>query len=100
MGSEFVEPGEVRPKDEEQLYCFLNQTRPCTAECVSYMVATPHGNEYINQKWVHCMLLVSVHRLTKIADKGLQVYSNRVADEQRAGNAPYRNVDPVTGRVL
>lgn len=98
--AEFSEPMEVRNAPQETLYCFLDQNRPCSAECVSYLVEAPKGNDYVNQKWVRCMLLLSVHRLSKIADRALQLYANRLADAQRMGNAPYMSVDPVTGRPL
>jgi hypothetical protein len=97
---DFVEPEEVRQKSPETLYCFLDQNRPCTAECVSYIVEALSGGDYINQKWTHCMLLVNVHRSTKIFDKALMLYSNKLADAKRAGNAPYISVDPITGRPL
>lgn len=97
--SEFVEPEEVRPM-EDSLFCFLDANRPCASDCLAYLVDSPVGADYINQKWSRCVLLLNTHRATKVLDRGLQVYSNRVADAQRAGSAPYVNVDPVTGRQL
>jgi len=98
--SEFEEPGEVRPMLKEQLYCFIDGSRPCSAACVSFMVGGPGGNDHINQKWVNCMLLVNAHRATKVLDRMFQLFSNASADARRAGNAPHNATDPITGRQL
>lgn len=56
----------MQPPDDGKtgLICFLNMTRPCSAECMAY-VATPEGPDYKDQQWANCMLLVNAHRTGK-----------------------------------
>lgn len=93
----FEEPDEIRVT-QESLCCFLDPTRVCGPDCTAYVVDPPSHNP--NNKWVRCMPLLHLHRVTKIFDRMLGVIQNSAADAKRAGASPYPAVDPVTGRVL
>jgi hypothetical protein len=57
----------VVPKDEvpgSGLFCFKDQQRACTAECMAY-VNPPPGEDYKDQQWAHCLELVNLHRVGK-----------------------------------
>ena len=46
------------------LYCFKDQQRLCTAECMAY-VNPPPGDDYKDQQWAHCLELINLHRAVK-----------------------------------
>ena len=46
------------------LFCFKDQQRACTAECMAY-VNPPGGEDYKDQQWAHCLELVNLHRVGK-----------------------------------
>jgi hypothetical protein len=46
------------------LFCFKDQARACTAECMAY-VNPPAGEDYKDQQWAHCLELINLHRLGK-----------------------------------
>lgn len=57
----------VVPKGEvpgSGLFCFKDQQRACTSECMAY-VNPPPGEDYKDQQWAHCLELVNLHRLGK-----------------------------------
>lgn len=44
--------------------CFLDQGRPCTAECAAY--EKPADDKETKDKlWAPCLILINVHRVTK-----------------------------------
>lgn len=87
----FIEkPEEYAPQGTE-LYCFLDSSRPCSAECMAFLPVKPEGPDYDDQQWPACMLLVNLHKLGKhhvaIAQQGaalLKSHRIKTADEQRA----------------
>ena len=76
------------------LYCFRDQQRACTAECMAY-VNPPEGDEYKGQQWAHCLELISLHRsgkhlalLAVYGQKLLQLHHNGAAERQRTNQQP------------
>ena len=55
----FQEPPELAP-DSQVLYCYRDATRPCTAECVAFLVHP----EY-HEPWGQCVQLVASYRSAK-----------------------------------
>ena len=55
--------GETTPVNE--LFCYRDMSRQCTAECVAYLVFPPQDKEYVGQPWARCLDLLSKHRLAK-----------------------------------
>jgi len=51
-------------KPVEGLFCFKDKDRPCTAECMAYILP-PEGPDYKDQQWARCLLLVNTHRTGK-----------------------------------
>jgi len=51
----------LKEPDPEGLICFLNDARPCGADCMAY-IERPDGPDYVDQQWANCMLLVNAHR--------------------------------------
>lgn len=71
----FIEQPDMMDKPQESgLYCFLDQARPCSGECMSYLSTQPEGADYENQQWAKCMLLVNIHKggkhLVALAQQG------------------------------
>ena len=86
---------------EDMLFCFLDKDRPCTPACVAFLTTRPEGNDYKEQGWSACSLLVNAHRggkhLTVLAQLGADYMKhNRIksADAVREANNP---VAPVRG---
>jgi hypothetical protein len=76
------------------LYCFLNDARPCSAECMAYDAA-PVGDDYKDKQWANCMLLVNAHRggkhLIVLASLGAEVLhktKTAAADHARTNQPP------------
>lgn len=46
------------------LFCFKDQTRPCSSECMAH-VNPPAGDDYKDQQWAHCLELINIHRVGK-----------------------------------
>ncbi len=72
------------------LDCFLNQNRPCGPDCMAF-TAPPEGQDYQDQQWAHCMLLVNAHRggkhLVVLASLGTELSKKaktEAADRARA----------------
>ena len=59
-------PDEHAPSGDE-VFCFLDSGRPCTAECMAFLPARPEGADYEGQTWSACMLLVNAHKMGKHA---------------------------------
>lgn len=54
------------PVDPNQmLRCFINPDRACGPDCMAYQTRPPPGQDYMNQQWPHCMVLVNAHRVGK-----------------------------------
>ena len=46
------------------LYCFKDNTRLCTAECMAY-VNPPAHDDFKDAQWPHCIELINLHRIGK-----------------------------------
>ena len=91
----FIEKPEEHAPSGNELYCFLDATRPCTSECVSFLPARPEGKDYEGQPWAMCSLLVNAHKLGKhavaIAIQGADLLKHlkvRRQDEARMNQQP------------
>lgn len=80
--------------DPTGLYCFLDDARPCSAECMAYDAA-PEGADYRDKQWANCMLLVNAHRggkhlivLASLGSELLHKTKNAAADAARANQTP------------
>ncbi len=83
-------PDETQP-EADQAFCFLDASRPCTAECMAFLPARPEGADYEGQTWSACMLLVNLHKMGKhhvaLAQQGAAFLKNQkihLADAQRS----------------
>lgn len=65
--SPYIERPDEHAPEADQLYCFIDATRPCKPECVAFLPARPPGPDYEGQAWSACMLLVNAHKLGKHA---------------------------------
>jgi len=65
----YIESPDVldRPSDEEAsgLFCFIDASRLCSAECMAFVGVRPEGKDYEGQQWAKCTLLVNLHRAGK-----------------------------------
>lgn len=79
---------------EDELYCFLDQHRPCGAECMAYKTM-PDENKHLDPGQQHCVLLDNAEK----AGHGLQVLAavfgtwmkkqqTKEADAKRAAATP------------
>lgn len=86
---------DVLPADKEGLYCFINDTRLCTASCMAYLTFPKAPGPELNDVQACCALLTNAERvgrhLTIIASvlattekKG----RTAAADQQREKAAP------------
>lgn len=76
----FDEPPEVQEAPPERLYCFLNQDRVCSSDCVAFYIEGELGVD-------KCIALRSVVKISYFARLAHKVYSDGVADAQRTENA-------------
>ncbi len=87
---------------DDELYCFKDSGRPCTAECVAYQTFPPEGDDYKSgEPWTHCRLLVNGHREAKhtvlIAQTLVQIKTailNEAADRKRNPIPPPSPLSP------
>jgi len=91
----FIEKPDEYAPDKDQVFCFLDSSRPCTAECMAFLPARPDGADYEGQTWSACMLLVNVHKMGKhavaIASQGQNLLKHlkvAQADEKRGPLPP------------
>lgn len=90
MNEPFLEAPPERKADTSDLFCFIRAERPCDASCVAYLVVQPSGEDYREQPWAQCLLLVNAHRggkhLTILTNTAVSAYNaelTRAADEAR-----------------
>ena len=76
-------------RKESGLYCFMDATRACGPDCMSYILP-PEGPDYKDQQWANCLLLVNAHRsgkhlviLADVTNRLLSHTKNKAADEAR-----------------
>ena len=90
----FLERPDEHSPPEDAVYCFLDSSRPCTAECMAFLPARPEGQDYESQTWSACMLLVNVHKMGKhavaIASQGQNLLKHLkvVQADERRGSPP------------
>ena len=90
-------PDSPRPEEgaANEVYCFLDSGRPCTAECAAYEATAPKDQEAAGKPWGHCVLLVNVHRVGKnvvILASSVGRLATHVTDLTRQQPAPPRPV--------
>jgi hypothetical protein len=56
---------EVKDTQDTPLYCFIDANRVCDMDCTAYLSVLPQGDDYVEQPFAKCMLLVSLHRVGK-----------------------------------
>lgn len=81
--------------EKQELYCFMNQGRLCSAECMAFETFAPEGEDYKNKPWANCMVLVNTHRIGKHlvvlasgAGKLFNLLSTESADRKRTNQPP------------
>lgn len=89
------EAQEEKPVEEEkdELFCFQDHCRPCTAECVAFESTPPEDKDYKNKPWAHCMILVNAHRTGKhlvTLSSGLSKIIAHLTDQARNNQHPTR----------
>jgi len=60
---------ETLPQGDE-VYCFLNQGRPCSAECIAYKTI-PDRNEQLDTAQPHCVIVNALEK----TGRGIHVLS-------------------------
>lgn len=71
-------------KEGNGLYCFLDSVRPCSSECMAYLVepAGPVGSPLSPQQQ-HCLLLTRVEQLPRFIGGGISLLKKQQADKAR-----------------
>ena len=84
----------TQPLPPDRLVCFKDKSRVCGADCMAY-IARPAGDDYRDQQWANCLLLVNSHRTGKhlviLADaisKQGQKAAAALADAARTNQPP------------
>lgn len=77
------------------LMCFLDQTRECGPDCMSFLTDRPEGPDYQGNQWSHCHVLVNMHRggkhlvvLASIGSEMQKKAKNEQADRARLNQPP------------
>jgi len=52
-------------KGQEALRCFLKAERVCGPDCMAYSTYVANHQDYQNQPWPHCIVLINLHRTGK-----------------------------------
>lgn len=79
-------------KEDTGLICFMDNKRPCGADCMAYLPSPPQSDpELKDQQLAHCLLLLNVHRTGKhlvvLAAQGIELLKhikNKSADAARS----------------
>ena len=94
MNEPFLEVPAERKVSDGDLFCYLDASRPCNATCVAYLVVQPSGEDYREQPWAQCIMLVNAHRsgkhLTILASTAVSAAESahtRAADELRRSHS-------------
>jgi len=80
-------PEDVRLVGSEK-FCFIDGSRPCTAECMAFQTPVPDGRDYESQQWAHCMVLTSAHKMAKHLVVLATSKQNATADAARGARPP------------
>lgn len=90
----FIEMPETRHVNDTDLFCFSDATRPCNSSCVAYLLVQPEGDDYKEQPWAQCLLLVNAHRsgkhltvLASVASSACKSLHIKIADDTRKANS-------------
>lgn len=90
----FIEMPETRRVDDTDLFCFSDATRPCNSSCVAYLLVQPEGDDYREQPWAQCLVLVNAHRsgkhltvLASVAASACKSLHIKIADDTRKANS-------------
>lgn len=106
VGQFVVLPEKLDHPPMNQMICFLDKTRGCGPDCLSYSI-NAHSSDY-NEPWGHCVVVASMFRIGKhlvvLAQQGdaqLSIQRTTVADNTRASNAPTvpSFVPPTSGKA-
>lgn len=75
---------------ENEVFCFLDHGRPCTAECIAYKTF-PDESRHVEQHQSHCVVLTSVERagrsLNIVAGLISQIVSKKKVEDADAKRA-------------
>jgi hypothetical protein len=71
---------------ENGLFCFIDHTRPCGADCMAY-TTNPSESPVLNIQQKNCSLLVTADRLSRGVQWLVQINRKSREDEERR-NAP------------
>lgn len=90
----FIEMPETRRVEDTDLFCFSDTTRPCNSSCVAYLLVQPDGDDYREQPWAQCLVLVNAHRsgkhltvLASVAASACKSMHIKIADDTRKANS-------------
>ncbi len=90
----FLEMPETRRVDDTDLFCYSDATRPCNSSCVAYLLVQPDGDDYKEQPWAQCLVLVNAHRsgkhltvLASVASSACKSMHIKIADDTRKANS-------------
>lgn len=61
----FIDKPDEHSLQGNELFCFIDSSRPCTPECVAYLSARPEGKDYEGQGFAMCAILVNAHKIGK-----------------------------------
>ena len=92
----FIHPPDTMDDNKGNgLFCFIDNTRPCAADCMAYQVEPPAGPDYRGQQWANCLLLINAHRvgkhltiLAQATDGLIRRSQVQAADHARASQQP------------
>jgi hypothetical protein len=62
---------------EDRVFCFLNPSRECRADCVAFLTI-PYENVHVDAVQARCVLLASATTVTSCLIAGTQLLSNWV----------------------
>lgn len=80
-----LEPADLDAEPRNAVYCFLDQQRPCSAECAAYKTF-PEDNKHLEHHQRYCTLMQSVER----GSRSLNIIAgliNSVVSKQKKADA-------------
>ena len=72
---------DVLPADKEGLYCFINDTRLCTASCMAYLTFPKTPGPELNDVQACCALLTNAERV----GRHLTIIASMLAATEKKG---------------
>ncbi len=77
MNEPYIEKPDTRQVQEGDMFCYRDANRVCDSTCVAFLVVIPDGDDYTEQPWARCHVLVNEHRqgkhLTVLASIGAEM---------------------------